>query len=420
MKVLHLGYSDLIGGAARAGFRLHQGSRLVGIDSVMLVAKKVGDDPYVFGPSSKCNKVWSRLAPILDKMPTKLLRTDNYNLHSPAYICSCSLRNVEAFAPDIIQLQWICEGFITPEIISKFKRPLVWRLSDMWPFSGAEHYGSSPERYINGYRRNNRPKGERGFDLNRWVWKRKRRVWKSLENLTIVAPSRWLAQCAEKSYLFRNKRIEIIPSGVDIRRFRPLSHTVARSVLGLPPDKILILFGAVSAISDPRKGFGLLHEALQILYAKNLKQQSEIVIFGSSQPRDPPKLGFPVHYLGVLHDDFSLATVYAAADVFVIPSTEDNLPNTALEAMACGTPVVAFNIGGLPDVVIHQENGYLAAPLESTDLAYGISWIIENQERWQYLSAQARKTVEDRFSMDLQVQRYISLYNDIIQNKEIK
>jgi glycosyltransferase involved in cell wall biosynthesis len=170
----------------------------------------------------------------------------------------------------------------------------------------------------------------------------------------------------------------------------------------------------MNATSDRRKGFQALYPALKMLNQEQWQARIQLVIFGSSQPQNPPDFGFPTQYLGKLNDDIALSLVYSAADVFVAPSQEDNLPNTVLESLACGTPCVAFNIGGMPDLIEHQKNGYLAQPCEIKDLAHGIQWILDNTEQVHQLRDRARKKVETEFNQTIQTQRYLSLFNNII------
>jgi glycosyltransferase involved in cell wall biosynthesis len=157
---------------------------------------------------------------------------------------------------------------------------------------------------------------------------------------------------------------------------------------------------------------------LQSLSKSGWQDRIELVICGSSEPPKPPDMGFKTNYFGRLNDDISLSLLYAAADLFVAPSLEDNLPNTVIEALACGTPCVAFNIGGMPDPIEHQENGYLAKPFEIEDFTRGIAWVLENQQRHQKLCQMARQKIELEFSLELQVQRYLSLFAEILDRQD--
>jgi glycosyltransferase involved in cell wall biosynthesis len=246
------------------------------------------------------------------------------------------------------------------------------------------------------------------------VWQRKLKAWKNL-NLTIVTPSYWLAKCSGASSLLQNARIEVIPNGIDTEIFKPVQRFIARTILGLPQNKRLILFGAIEPTSNIRKGFHLLQPALKKLSQSDWVDRVELVVFGASKPKNVPDFGFKSNYLGKLNDDISLALVYAAVDLFVAPSLEDNLPNTIIESLACATPCVAFNIGGMPDMIEHQQNGYLAQPFDVEDLARGITWVLEDVERWQKLCDRSRQKVEQQFTLQIQAMNYLSLYKNICQ-----
>ncbi|MGK7899614.1 MAG: glycosyltransferase, partial [Xenococcus sp. (in: cyanobacteria)] len=185
--------------------------------------------------------------------------------------------------------------------------------------------------------------------------------------------------------------------------------------LNLPQNKKLVFFGAAKATSDKRKGFELLQKALQYLSKSGYQNELELVIFGASRPDNPPAFGFKEHYLGRFGDNLSLALIYSAADVFIAPSIQENLANTVMEALACGTPCLAFNIGGMPDMIEHEKNGYLAQPYKIEDLARGISWVLENEARHQKLSHRAREKVEQEFAMEIPARRYSSLFNEILK-----
>ena len=286
----------------------------------------------------------------------------------------------------------------------------------MWAFTGGCHYSGDCEGYKNSCGKCPQLSSEKEFDISRWIWKRKASAWKNT-NLTIVTPSNWLAQCAQKSSLFQNLRVEVIYNGIDTNIYKPIDKNLARNCLNLPQNKKIILFGATSAISDYRKGFHLLLQAVQQLSkvskGKKWGKEIELVILGSSKPIEPPDFGFKTYYLGKLNDDVSMALAYASADIFVAPSIQDNLPNTVMEALACAVPCVAFNVGGMPDMIDHKKNGYLAYPFDTDDLASGITWILDDQERYHHLCGFARDKVEKNFSLEIQACKYIDLYNSL-------
>ena len=414
MKVLLLSASDSGSGAPIATCRLLEGLNRADIDVRMLVGRKKSDNNNIIEPRTRFGKLWQKLLPILDDIPCKFFKSPNSGIISTNWVPDTIPSKVEKFSPDLVNLHFVGHSFMRPESLSKFKCPLIWTLHDMWAFSGGEHYSNGSKRYKEGYLRYNRPANESGFDLHRWVWKRKVKAWANLESLTIVTPSQWMADCARESVLFKNYRIEVIPNGIDHDRFHPIEHSVVRDILDLPKDKHIILFGAVGATSDPRKGFNLLKTALLKLATMGFKNNTEVVIFGASRPKERSDFGFRTHYMGRLNDEISLALVYACADVFVSASTQDNFPNTVMEALACGMPVVGFDVGGLSDMIEHQRNGYLARPFDTDALSFGISWVLSDQERWRSLSLNARKKVEMEYTLESQSQKYIKLFNDVM------
>ncbi|HEB87031.1 MAG TPA: glycosyltransferase [Gammaproteobacteria bacterium] len=413
MKVLHVCTEAQLGGAGIAAYRLHKGLRSLNIDSMMLVNKQALREDGIHGPSNTADKMAARLVPVLDRIP-------GYFSALPADRTSASWMpnrlpgRINAIKPDILNLHWVNDGFMRIETLPHLKQPIVWTLHDMWAFSGGEHYVGDNRRYKEGYTRQNKPTAETGLDINRWIWNRKRKAWANIRNLVIATPSQWLANCARESVLFENHRVEVLPNGIDPERFHPMDHSVAREILGLPKNKKLILFGAFSATSDKRKGFHLLVETLKKLEAKANPDEYELVIVGASSLDE--SFHTKSHCLGRLNDEISMALVYAAADVFVAPSLEDNLPNTVLESLACGTPVVAFNIGGMPDMVSHEKNGFLARGFDTDELAAGLQWILDDEQRWKSLSQEARKTIMDSFTLECAANRYRDIYDDILRS----
>ncbi len=412
MNVLILNTSDIAGGAARAAYRLHQGLQSIGVGAQMLVQDKSSDDKTVFAPSTRLGESIARTRVAFDALPLKFYRQRDTAVFSPQWLPDKIAPKVTKLKPDVINLHWVNEAFLQVETIAKFNRPLVWTLHDMWAFTGGCHYSQSCDRYTASCGSCPQLHSNKDWDLSRWIWQRKARTWEDTD-LTIVALSSWLSKCASSSSLFRERRIEVIPNGIDTIKYRPINKKIARELLNLPQDKQLILFGSIWATSVKRKGFHLLQPALQDLSQSGWQDKLELVIFGASQPSNPPSFGFKVHYLGTLSDDLLLALVYSAADVFVLPSIEENLANTVMEAIACGTPCIAFNIGGMSDMIEHGENGYLAQPYKVEDLAQGLAWVLENEERHQKLSHRAREKAEQEFALEIQARRYLSLFREL-------
>jgi glycosyltransferase involved in cell wall biosynthesis len=233
-------------------------------------------------------------------------------------------------------------------------------------------------------------------------------------NLTLVSPSQWLTDCARASSLFHDYQIKTIPNGLDLKRFRPVDKHLARELLSLPREKKLILFGAMDSTSDRNKGFHFLLSALKTLEKRGWADRCEILIFGGRAPLSPHPLEFKFHYMGRLYDDISLMLLYSAADVIVSPSIQENLSNVVLESMACGTPCVAFKIGGMPDMIEHEQNGYLAEPFEIEDLANGIVWMLSDGERLKLASRLAREKSVKEFSIGSVARQYSDLYKELI------
>lgn len=300
--------------------------------------------------------------------------------------------------------------------ISKLDCPVVWTLHDMWAFTGGCCYAGDCKAYFRSCGSCPQLNSGSGRDISYQIWNRKLRHLKKI-NLTVVSPSRWLAECAKLSFLFRDVRVEVIPNGLDLTQFKPIDKKIAREILGLPLNRKFILFGAMNAASDSRKGFQNLQPALQQLAVNKDTEKAELIVFGSSQPADPPDFGLQTRYLGRLHDDVSLALLYSAADVFVAPSIQENLANTVMEALACGTPCVAFDIGGMPDMIEHRLNGYLARPFEPSDLAAGIAWVLSDDSRCSALARRAREKAEAEFEIQSVAGRYAKLYGELLRNK---
>ncbi len=401
-------------GAARAAYRLHQGLLRLGINSKMLVQDKRIDDPTVIGTQNKLAQIMWKYRLFLDALPLNLYpNRQRYPALFPLqWLPNTVTSQITALNPDIINLHWIGDGFVPIEALSKFNKPIVWTLHDMWAFTGGCCYSQECDRYTKSCGNCPVLGSKKAFDLSRWVWQRKAKAWEDLK-LSIVTPSKWLAECAKCSSLFQNSDIKVIPYGLDIGIYKPSDRQTARNLLNLPQNKQLIIFGAIGVTSNKRKGFHLLQPALQKLSQSGWKDKIELIVFGAEQPENPIDLGFQVNYLGKIDDENKLALLYSSADVMLVPSLEDNLPFTAIESIACGTPVVSFDSTGLKDIVEHQKNGYRAKCFSCDDLANGIAWVIENKERHQKLCDRAREKVEQEFTLELQARRYFSLFNEV-------
>lgn len=409
MKILIVNTSDIDGGAARAAYRLHKALLSQGVVSQMLVQSKSSDDYRVIGENHKIIKILNKLRPFLDSLPVRLYKNRTKTLFSSSWLpFSNIVDKINEINPDIVHLHWICNGMMRIEDIARIKAPIVWSLHDMWAFTGGCHY----DEECNGYEKecgNCKILGsDEEKDLSRKIWHRKQKTFAKIPNMTIVGLSRWLAECAKKSTLFKNMKVVNLPNPIDTNVFKPFDKEKSRELWRLPKDKKLVLFGAMGATSDPRKGFEELSEALHKLDDKNV----EFVIFGSSEPQVSQNFGFKTHYLGSLSDDVSLVTLYSAVDVMIVPSLQENLSNAIMESLACGTPVVGFDIGGNSDMIEHKKTGYLAKAFDTTELAYGINWIL-NAVNYDELCQKAREKVVREFDSVMVAEKYISLYTQI-------
>jgi glycosyltransferase involved in cell wall biosynthesis len=327
-----------------------------------------------------------------------------------SFLPSLRHRRINAIMKDILHLHWLGDGFLSPWSIGRLAAPVVWTMHDTWPFTGGCHWLKECKNYRHSCGRCPELLSARKLDLSHLHWRLKRRSVLRLKP-TVVSPSRAYAALARQSGMLAGCRVEHIPNGIDTQVFRPRDKDVARGLLGLPHDRPLILFGAVEATHDHNKGFDLLITALHHLQTE---KRTDVVcaVFGtSSDAIDEVPCSF--RFLGQLRDELTLALAYSAADIFVCPSRQENLPNTIMESLACGTPVVAFAIGGIPDLAEHGVTGYLAAPHDPHALAEGIALLLDNPGLRENMAVASREKAERGFSMPVVVKRYLALYEEI-------
>ena len=417
MKVLMLNTFDVIGGAARSATRLQQGLRKQGIASELLVQFKGGEAADVTCKSGALSKLARRLKIFFGLLPVRFYPNRPENNFTPALLPDRVAAEVAGLKADLIHLHWLGAGFLRVESVrqlARFGKPLLWTLHDSWPFTGGCHVPYDCTRYRQNCGACPVLGSQRENDLSRRTWARKERAWSGL-HLNLVAPSRWLADCAAASSLFRGARIEVIPNGLDTEIFQPRDKEYSRNLLGLPQDRKIILFGAMRATTDPNKGFQLLAQALQTL--KQGGSDLLLLVFGNDDADRFSELGVPVVGLGRVADERRLAAIYAAADLFVAPSRQEAFGQTAAEALACGIPVVAFGATGLLDIVEHQRCGYLATPYESEDLARGIAWVLADPARHAGLSRRARQKAVEEFGLARMAERYATLYRKLSEGR---
>lgn len=408
MKVLHLSTHDISGGAARAAYRLHTGLRRIGVDSWMLVQNKQSNNPYVVGKSSI---FWRKLFFIqrqVEKLQLRFYFKRKKDIFSNSNLPNVFLlKKIKDINPDIIHLHLINGTFLSIKQLSelsKLNKVIVWTLHDSWVFTGGCHIPHSCKKYKN--KCGNCPilRSGKENDLSRKIWLNKKKVFDNV-NFTIITPSNWLKECAQNSTLLKNKTVIMIPNSIDLDVFKLLDKRNARKSLGLSDNKKYLLFGAMSANSDRNKGFDLLIKSLSFLDVGN---KIELLVFGNNKDFEI-KTNMQVRYFGLIENDEKLNQLYSAADVTIVPSRSESFSLVSLESISCNTLCVAFNIGGIPDIIDHKKNGYLAKPFDVEDLAKGIDFCLSNSE----FELNARDKAEKEYGLEVQAKMYEELYHSL-------
>ena len=419
MKVVIINTFESSGGAAIAANRLRKALNKSGIDAKMLVRDKNTDDSNAIPfNTSFPSKLLSRFFFYFERLYISI-----HNNFSKKNLFAVSVANTgndisrsklikEA---DIIHLHWINQGFLSIKSIKKLvelNKPIIWTMHDQWSYTGICHYTGGCKKFLDTCLDCPLLKTRKKYDLSYRTFKKKE-FYRS-NTFTLVGCSKWIATEAEKSSLCRNTKIINIPNPIDITVYNKLEKDNARKSLNLPVDKKLILFGACK-VTDERKGFEYMKRACDILYCRKLLLIDDvtIVIFGGKSEEIESLLPYYIHNAGYIKDIRTMTNLYNAADLFVIPSLEDNLPNTIMESMACGTPCVGFNTGGIPEMIDHLQNGYVAEYKNEEDLAKGINWVL-NEADYSALSDNARKKVVENYREDIVAEKYIELYNSLL------
>jgi glycosyltransferase involved in cell wall biosynthesis len=419
LRVVHLNTQAQRGGAAIAARRIHGSLTRAGVDSHLLAQFGAADDHRTHLPTGKLGKALALLRDTLEPLPLAFYRHRSGPM-SLNWVPSRISSRVAEFAADLVNLHWVAAGMMPIRSLRRLDCPVVWTLHDMWAFTGGCFYAGNCKGYTDTCGRCPLLRSGFSFDASRLVMSRKTRAWRKLE-MVAVAPSRWLADCARLSPIMRDRQVAVIPNPLDTDAWAPIDKRLARSLLGLPVEEPVVAFGAIGGSRDPRKGFELLLQALTHL--RGQIQGLRLLVFGQRPTEDPPDLGVPVHYTGHLHDDLSLRVLYSAADLLVNPSRYEAFGQTASEAHACGTPVVAFDNSGLRDIIEHRQTGYLAHAFDTEDLAQGIEWVLERcviggapaaATGTAPLGANARRRAMDLFSYPVVAGQYLQLYRRML------
>lgn len=409
ISVLHISTFDSLGGAGRSACRIHSSLKSCGVTSRMLVGWKYKQDTDIGVVHDK------RGLYLLDRLTHRM--TNFLGLQYLFFPSSFLLPLHQWYSKaNIIQLYNTHGGYFSHMVLpwlSKSK-PVIWRLSDMWPMTGHCAYAYECESWKTGCL--SCPRLEEDPPLRRdtanLLWRVKRLCYNN-SRLTIVAPSKWILKLAKESPLLNRFPMHLIPNSVDTSVFKETPREIARTKLQIPKDKKVILFCAHGrGLEDFRKGGSFLTRSLDRLSIQ--KSEVTLLVLGTSSDTREVTYGFQVMHLGhIVNNDRMIALAYSAADVYVTPTLAENLPNAILESMACGTPVVAFKVGGIPEVVRHMETGYLAEPRDSRDLANGIDVLLGNSNRFQ-MSLRCREMVEKEYALDIESRRFIQLYDETL------
>ena len=417
MRILHLSTHDIRGDAARAAFRLHRALRRAGDDSTMLVAHRASRDPTVTGLmrsrdlATRLRRRWRE---------SELLREfAGYQATRPTGLEPFSDdRSQHAFdlvrhipPCDVLHLHGVA-GFVDYQAFFSAlpaRTPLVWHLHDMNVMTGGCHYDEDCGRYMKGCGACPQLGSTDPMDLSRQIWTRKQGVFGALEanQLHLVAPSRWMFQLVKGSPLLSKFSATLIPDGVDVEEFAPRDRRFAQEILGIPQGAQVVMFVS-DHLTNRRQGFSVLFEALSGL------TQADHLFFLSVGKGDPQGTGpTPGLHMGEVRNDRWRSVIYSAADLFVIPSVQDNLPNTVLESLACGTPVVGFDVGGIPDMVRPGRTGQLVPVGDAGALRQAMTHLLNAPSLCRQMGAECRRIVMEEYSSGLLATRYAALYESL-------
>jgi glycosyltransferase involved in cell wall biosynthesis len=419
MNIAILSTFVIEGGAPIAAWRLHKGLREIDQGSSMIVKVKSVEDRTIHRitvPNLK-NRLEEKAFFLLERQLNRSMRTALSNTYfSPPYPM-LDLAGIDIIQKaDVLNLHWVAK-FLSVESIAHLLnsgKPVVWTLHDQNPFTGGCHYSAGCEKYMEDCRDCPQLKDDR-FQIPFRVLKKKLRLWG--KNLVIVTPSRWLAGSARQSRLFRDLRIEVIPNSLETDLFKPTAKAQAKQELGLDPQAFALLLGAYTGF-ERRKGYHELLDALRHCLKnerfQRMNRAGMVKILAFGPPQDELKEFFlDITSFGYITDPKQLATVYSAADAFLLPSREDNLPNTMLESMACGTPVLSFEIGGMPDMIENGVTGYMAPAFDTEKFGELILKMAFDEKRSR-MGRTCRRLIEEKFKLQDQAKKYAALYEDLL------
>ena len=415
MRVLIINTAERIGGAAIAANRLMEALRDNGIKAKMLVRDKQTSNVSVVPLRKSWRKifqfVWERVVIWAANGFTRrrLFAVDIANTGTDITVVP------EFKQADVIHLHWINQGMLSLKDVQKILesgKPVVWTMHDMWPFTGICHHAGTCEKYTEQCHHCELLLKPHRKDLSYQVFRKKQKVF-SKGQITFVACSHWLENLAKRSLLTKGHTVLSIPNAINTNLFQPRPKNFAREKLHLPQDKKLLLFGSAK-VTDKKKGINYLIEACKLIQEKHpeLSKQLGVALLGQQTEQFVSLFPFPIYNMKYVSSEKELVDIYNAVDLYVTPSLQENLPNTIMEAMACGIPCVGFNIGGIPQMIDHLHNGYVAQYKSANDLANGIHWTLTEGD-YQTLSEEAHRKVESQYAKNIVANQYIKVYNQV-------
>ncbi|QKZ12243.1 glycosyltransferase family 4 protein [Spirosoma sp. KUDC1026] len=426
MRVTHLSTYHLFGGAAVAAKRLHQALLNVGVDSTMLVGTSNRQEKHrpAEGVSYLANNILAEqtafgrfVAERLYFLPFERDSSVRFQF-SPAVFGTNLTFHPAVQQADVLHLHWINFGYLAmPDIqaLADLGKPMVWTLHDQWAFTGGCHYSRGCDHFLTHCHNCPYLKKPGPHDLSYRVFEKKKTLFQN-SRIHFTPPSHWLAQSGQNSALLKDAPFTVIPYAIDQSIFCPVDRKQATTYLELADTgKLRILFGSAN-VTDLRKGFAYFAEALTLLHRQHPELAPEILVFGKGRSYLFNELPYPIRHLGILTSADDIVAAYNAADVMVVPSLEDNLPNTVIESLACGTPVVAFQTGGIPEMIDHEQNGYLAAVGSAQELADGLAFVLTHANS-TVIRQNARQSAEARFSEAVVAGKHIMLYQKLMSER---
>jgi len=394
IKILHLQYGLM---AASPANRLHRAFNEAGLESGILALYSDKNESQGISVMGKKGRVISKINNTIQSYLTRNILTKYGGFSYPVLGSDVSERK-EVLQADVIYVHWILNGFLSIQSLDKLarlKKPIILVMHDMWTITGGCHHSFDCDKYTIQCQNCQFFEPNKIKDLSYKGFNKKQHFFSKYQNFYFVSPSKWLYDCAQKSALLGSKPVFHIPNVIDTSLFKPFSRKVARQILNLDSKKDIIAFGAM-AINSPYKGWEYLKTALNILYESG-NREIQIVVFGSGPNSEiSESIPFETRFIGFVDNEYAISVIYNAANVFVAPSLADNLPYTILESLSCGTAVTAFKVGGIPELIAHKNNGYLAEYKNSEDLAAGIAYCLEEKITGYKLKEFDQLTVIDK------------------------